>query len=221
MIPTFDLAYEYDPAFVPQPKSGQPELVWEMATMFPAQGAWTEEEYLTLTDATNRLIEFDNGYLEFLPVPTEEHQNLLIFLFDLLRAAAEPDLGKALFCGLRVKTGEKQFKEPDIVFMLKENFAKRSNRFWTGTDLAIEIVSSSPRDRARDYETEVANYAAAGVAEYWIVDPQDSKITVLTLPEGAEEYTEHGVFNPGQTATSVLLPGFQVDAQRCFDAAKS
>lgn len=197
------------------------EPVWELLSMYPPQGAWSVEDYLELTDGTNRRIEYDGGRVEFLSMPTEEHQDLIAYLFDLIRSVAVPERGKAYFSGLRVKTGAQQFREPDVVFVLRENFAKRDNRFWTGADLAIEVVSDDPKDRDRDYQLKVKNYAAAGIAEYWIVDPQESKITVLTLPEGAKEYAEHGVFKPGGTATSKLLEGFAVDVKACFDAAKA
>lgn len=221
LTPTFGYANDFDPAFVPRMKAGDPEYAWELVTMFPAQGTWTEEEYLRLTDSTNRLIEFTDGFIEFLPMPTESHQNILLFLMDVLRSIVTPEKGKVMFCGLRVKTGTKKFREPDLVFLSSKHFDKRDNRYWSGADLAIEIVSPDDRSIARDYEEKVAIYAAAGIAEYWIVDPQESKITVLTLPESKSEYAEHGVFRPGETATSKLLDGFVVDVKACFDAAKA
>ena len=54
--------------------------------------------------------------------------------------------------------------------------------------------------------------------EYWIVDPPEETLTVLTLD--GEGYVEHGVFGGGETATSVLLPGFAVDVTAVFDAAR-
>ncbi len=42
-----------------------PEPAWEVAHLFPAQGHWSEEEYLALN--TNRLVEFDQGVIEVLP----------------------------------------------------------------------------------------------------------------------------------------------------------
>ena len=50
--------------------------------LLPQQGAWSEEDYLWLTDHSNRLIELTDGYLEVLPMPTDEHQGLLGFLND-------------------------------------------------------------------------------------------------------------------------------------------
>jgi Uma2 family endonuclease len=54
------------------------------------------------------------------------------------------------------------------------------------------------------------------VPEYWIVNPQDETITVLTLAGGA--YVEHGLFRRGDTATSLVLPGFSVSVDAVFDA---
>ena len=46
----------------------EPEPTWEIARLFPAQGEWSAEEYLSLE--TNQLVEFSNGVLEFPPMPT-------------------------------------------------------------------------------------------------------------------------------------------------------
>ena len=43
--------------------------------ILPPQGRWSEEEYLLLTDHRNRLIEFTDGFLEPLPMPTDKHQS--------------------------------------------------------------------------------------------------------------------------------------------------
>ena len=216
----FDSPTDFDPSFIPPPVEGMPTPVWELATMYPPQGAWTEEEYLQLTDETNRRIEFTDGNLEFLPVPTLTHQLILVWLFELLRDHVKAaDAGLALPSGTRVRTPDGEFREPDIVFVLKAS-PKRGERFFSGADLVVEIVSGSTKDRQRDLVSKVAIYAAAGIPEYWIVDPQESKITVLALPEGTSEYAEHGVFHSGETATSKLLDGFVIDVKACFDAAK-
>ncbi len=48
--------------------------------LMPLQGLWTEQQYLKLTDQTNHLVEFDDGSIEVLPTPTEEHQAILEYL---------------------------------------------------------------------------------------------------------------------------------------------
>ncbi|MDP9373962.1 MAG: hypothetical protein M3Q65_16195 [Chloroflexota bacterium] len=43
-----------------------------LADLLPRQGG-NAEGYLWLTDGTNRLIEFTDGQIEVLPMPTEDH----------------------------------------------------------------------------------------------------------------------------------------------------
>lgn len=48
--------------------------------LLPEQGNVSEADYLWLTDDTSRLIEYTDGYVEMLPAPTDEHQNILGWL---------------------------------------------------------------------------------------------------------------------------------------------
>jgi Uma2 family endonuclease len=82
----------------------------------------------------------------------------------------------------------------------------------------MEVVSDGTENRQRDLEIKREEYAQAGIAEYWIVDPQEQTVTVLTL--GGTAYREHGVFQHGQQATSVLLPGFAVGVTDVFNAGQ-
>jgi Uma2 family endonuclease len=86
--------------------------------------------------------------------------------------------------------------------------------YWDGADLVMEVVS--PDDPARDLETKRREYAQAGIPEYWLVNPLDETIMVLTLLENASVYEVHGVFDRSSVAESVLLPGFTVDVDACF-----
>jgi Uma2 family endonuclease len=51
--------------------------------------------------------------------------------------------------------------------------------------LVVEVVS--PNQENRDYRYKRSEYAARGVAEYWIVDPIAQKVTVLEWVEGFYE----------------------------------
>jgi Uma2 family endonuclease len=81
----------------------------------------------------------------------------------------------------------------------------------------MEVVSEDPKDRKRDYEKKLTDYAEAKVAEYWIVDYERRVVMVHRL-EG-DEYKLHGEFTPGQQAASALLDGFAVDVEGLFAAA--
>jgi len=51
---------------------------WEVALLFPAQGEWSEDDYLWLTDHTRCLVEFTDGHIEVLPMPTDAHQRIVL-----------------------------------------------------------------------------------------------------------------------------------------------
>ena len=183
--------------------------------ILPPQGEWTEEEYLVLTDHRNRLVEFTDGFLEVLPMPTQEHQMLLKFLFLAFFNFFEPKGGNVLFAPLRLRIRAGKFREPDLLLLRTAGDPRAKNRFWEGADLALEIVSEDRPER--DLSDKRGDYAEAHVPEYWIVNPKSQTITVLHLHEDA--YEEAGVYRRGDSAKSVLRPEFSVDVARVFDAA--
>lgn len=198
-----------------KPEFGEP--VWELAHLFPNQGTWTEEDYLALD--TGRLIEFSNGYLEFPPMPTMSHQDIVYFLHKLLRAfVIRHQLGKVYFAPVPVRLGRQEYREPDVFYVSTSRVLEAAGTYPSGADLVMEVVSGSPADRDRDLVRMRRDYALAGIPEYWIVDSQEEVIIVLRL-EG-NEYAEHGRFGTGDTATSALLPGFTVPVAEVWAAAE-
>jgi Uma2 family endonuclease len=198
------------------PKDFEP--AWDLVSLYPPQGEWTDHDYLSFVKKldTHRLIELVDGRIEVLPVPTEEHQSIVAFLYEALVGFVRPrKLGKVLFTGLRVRLRSRNFREPDVVFLSKKNEGKRGSRYWSGADLSMEVVSKDDPDR--DYVDKRREYARAGIREYWIVDPRDRTITLLVLK--GRSYTRHGVYKDGQKVTSVLLSGFAMDVSAVFDAA--
>lgn len=198
--------------------ASEADYAWELATLYPQQGNWSEAAYLDVTDGTNRRIELVDGRLEFLPMPTELHQALVGFLYHaLLQFVTQGGSGIVPFPPLRVRVGPGQYREPDVLFLRTENARLRANRAWQGADLVMEVVSPDPKDRQRDYEAKPLEYAAARISEYWIVDPERQVVTVYRL-EG-EHYAAHGEFGRGQRAASPLLDGFVVDVTELFVVA--
>lgn len=191
----------------------QGEPVWEIAHLFPAQGEWTVEDYLALD--TNHLIEYTNGYVEVLPMPSLWHQELVFLLQRLLwEFVTERGLGKVWGAPLPVELWSKKFREPDIIFVAAAKVPPRTTTYLRNVDLVVEVVS--PDDPNRDYEKKRSEYAKAGIPEYWIVDPLKKLITVLVLQGG--QYQVHGEFKPGAVASSVHLAGFTVPVATLFSA---
>jgi len=116
---------------------------------------------------------------------------------------------------LRVRVREGNYCEPDVMFMLTEHRERRTPRFWHGADLVMEVVSED--DPARDLIHKRSDYAAAGIPEYWIVDPRDRSVTVLSLDPATSAYAEAGRYVGEQLAVSILIPGFEVNVREVFD----
>lgn len=176
----------------------------------------TETLYLRLTNHTSRLIEYTDGVLEPLPLPTRSHQLILAYLYEQFVAAVRPIGGLVLFAALRLQIRPGKFREPDLLLLRDERDPRNQEAYWLGADLVVEIVS--PDNPERDLITKRADYAEARIPEYWIVDPQTTTITVLALHGTA--YTEHGTFGRDVHATSVLLPGFGVAVADVFAAVQ-
>lgn len=191
------------------------EPAWEVALLFPAQGEWSEDDYLWLTDHTRGMVELTDGHLEVLPMPTDEHQRIVLFLYRALYAfLATRGLGVVLVAPLRLRLRTGRYREPDLLLLLSANDPRRRNRYCTGADLVVELVS--PDDPQRDLVRKRREYARAGILEYWIVNTASEQILVLRLAGAA--YVEHGVFRRDTQATSALLEGFTVPVAAVLNA---
>jgi Uma2 family endonuclease len=181
---------------------------WDIAKLYPAQGFWDEDDYLALN--TNWRVEFDDGSIEVLPMPTTAHQLTVLFLYRMLFAfVSSRKLGTVLAAPLPMRTLKTKYREPDVLFLFAKHQARRGNRFWQGADLVMEVVSKGKKERRRDLVLKRKEYAATGIPEYWIVDPLKSEVVVLQLSNG--QYVVAGRYGSGQKVKSVLLRGFEVD----------
>lgn len=187
---------------------------WEdvLEELLPKQGSWNDEQYLTLTDSAHRLVEFTDGVLEVLPIPTDGHQSIVKFL--LFDRFITPQGGTVLFSPLRLQIRPGKYREPDLIVLRSASDPRRQDRYWMGADLVVEVVS--PGRVELDTVEKRADYAEARVPEYWIVNPENQTITVLKLSDGA--YEELQVFQANDAARSALLSGFTVPVTVVFAA---
>jgi len=193
-------------------RSRRGEPVWELATLYPEQGGWSEEEYLRLD--TNRLVEYDNGVLEFLPMPKISHQRIVRVLFLLLESLTKAHGGEVFTAPTRLKVSPRKYREPDLVYVLDASRAAGSDDYFQAADLVMEVVSEGADSHERDYVKKRRNYAAAGIPEYWIVDPHMKRVTVLVLARG--KYAKHAEAGPGETAQSAMFKELRVRVSDLF-----
>jgi Uma2 family endonuclease len=72
--------------------------------------------------------------------------------------------------------------------------------------LVVEVVS--PNQSSRDYRHKRSEYAARGIAEYWIVDPIQNQVTVLEWIEG---FYEEMIYKGDQAIASPVLTNLKID----------
>jgi Uma2 family endonuclease len=197
--------------------SGYGQPTWDVARLFPAQGCWTEEDYLELKP--NRWVEFSHGFVEFLATPTLTHQLAALYLYRTLESfVSTQQLGTALAGPYRVRLWEGKYREPDILFVGAKHASRLTENYCRGADLVMEVVSDGEENHRLDRETKRDEYAKARIPEYWIVDPEQARITVLCLD--GRSYRVLGEFARGDQAVSKLLAGFHVDVTSAVTAKR-
>jgi Uma2 family endonuclease len=179
----------------------------------PRQGEWTYDAYAALPDDDKRY-EIIDGVLYMTPSPMEWHQRAATRLTTYLTIYIDfAGLGR-VYATFDVVLTPKNVVEPDILVVLNKNMAKITNSHIVGgPDLVVEIASPSTAklDRSKKYDL----YAQAGVSEYWIIEPTEYTIEVLTLQ--GSTYSLVGVFSGDDLLPSHVIPDFPVPVRKIFD----
>ncbi len=166
----------------------------------------TLEEFLDADVDEDYRYELARGVLEVNQVANDPHRDVVC---NLYRGVARYD---AQHPGVIHSFGggnEFQFlipglasgRNPDLGVVLRG--APRDWRRRRVPVLAAEVVSRG--SITRDYVTKREEYLAYGLLEYWIVDPLERMVTVLTR---RGDIWSEAVFRGDQAIASLVLPGF-------------
>lgn len=189
----------------------QREPTYAIVDLFPAQGEWTEEEYLALD--TSRIVELSDGRLEVAEMPTDFHQLIVVRLIAALYPfVVAHQLGHIRVAPLRVRLWPGKFREPDLVFMAAAHADRLGERYWGIPDLVAEVIS--PDNADLDRVVKKGEYARAGIPEYWLVDTEQKTVEVYLLAR--EDYVLSQKLEESDTLTSAQLPGFQLSLADLF-----
>ncbi len=142
-----------------------------------APRSWSYEEFAELPDDGNRY-EIIAGEVYMTPSPRPIHQRVALRLGVVLDPFVVRHALGAVFMGpIDVLFGEKDYLEPDLVFVRRERMAIVSDRGIEGVpDLVVEVVSHSTAARDRGLKRE--RYASFGVPQYWVVDIERKQVEV-------------------------------------------
>lgn len=102
--------------------------------------------------------------------------------------------------------------EPDLTVVLNENVSRIGEQYIDGAvDLAVEIIS--PGTAATDRGAKYVEYEAAGVAEYWLIDPIRKKAYIHHLNDEGIYSVISSSMSDSKLLTSSLLKGFQLSSE--------
>ena len=181
----------------------------------PTSKKITFAEYLNYDDGTNNRYELVNGELVLMPPASFLHSDIIDFIADLFKALSrEHKLDIKIKTGdVGIRTGMNSSRIPDIAVIDGQSWQSyhrdRSAVIEDNLMLAVEVVSPGAEQIERDYIDKVAEYQETGIAEYWIVDPMEQKISVLVLEKGGYSKT---VFSGDKMIVSPTFPQLNVTA---------
>jgi Uma2 family endonuclease len=162
-------------------------------SLVPPTAGWTVDDLYRLPDTGVRYELFDGSLLAS-PAPALRHVRAATLLRDLLLAQAPRDFKIAQDAGLTVH-GRRTYFIPDICVVRAVSLDKDADQL-DQDDVLLAVEVLSPSNPGNDLVLKRHYYAAGGVPQYWIVDPEYRKLTVLTLD--GDSYSDRAVVEPGR-----------------------
>lgn len=184
----------------------------------------TFEEYLEFDDGTDDRYELIDGELFALPPESEPNDYIANLLFlKLVEAGLPPRLvrpGKAEIQVPVLQKGDAANRYPDFLILEEAHLSLTRKRLTIKLDapppqLVAEVLSPGKANRDRDLIRKRAQYAKRGIPEYWLIDPENQSVTVLTI-EG-DEYVEVDSFQGSHIITSPQFPQLQLTPAQLFE----
>jgi len=177
----------------------------------------TVHDYLSLADGGPRY-ELIQGELRMAPAPNTRHQRisreLELLICNHLR---EHPAGELLHAPCDVFLSEINVLQPDLLYISRNRAKLISERGVEGApDLVVEILS--PTSEKQDRGAKKAVYAAAGVTEYWIVDPERETVEVYFPRQDPTILA--ATYHAGDTLKTDQLPHLELDLEAVFAPAR-
>ncbi len=173
------------------------------------------EEFYEADSQEGYVYELAKGVLEVVDVPRIPHayvlQRLDMFAFAFM--SLRPGVIHLYATEARLQMpGMLSDRHPDRAIYLTAPPDKERWLDWV-PDIAIEVVSPGGESRERDLQTKREEYLAAGVREYWVIDPDAEE--VLVLRRAGDTWRERRA-KASDRVTTRLLPGFDLAVRELF-----
>lgn len=153
-------------------QSALAEVLTERTMTFAAWAALSEDEPGELVDG--RLVQEE--------VPDAIHEVIVTWVIGLLRGWIIAQGGLVLGSDAKFMVSPPRGRKPDAsAYLPGSRKPPRRGAIGVPPDIMVEVVSPTPRDARRDRVEKLREYAAFGVAWYWIIDPQEGTLEILEL----------------------------------------
>jgi Uma2 family endonuclease len=178
----------------------------------------TMEDYLAYDDGTDRRYELVDG--ELVEMPTESPENCKLAKLLMLELAKYISIVLINLKDMEVAVSGKRAKVrlPDLTILSEEGYTalagQRRNLITQDMPppaLVIEVVSPGQENHDRDYRYKRTEYAARGINEYWIIDPDMQQVTLCLWVNGQYEDT---LYQGDTSIQSTVVPGFNLSANQ-------
>lgn len=182
----------------------------------------TLEEFEFAEAAEGKFYELSRGVITMIDVPKRKHLAQLVAIRKQLSAfeVANPDVVYGVLSGGECKIpveGLISERHPDLaIYKTAPPSDVEESEIWASwiPEIVIEVVS--PSSVHRDYKEKPEEYLQFGIREYWIVDAEKQQVAVLRRSRG--KFAER-IVRPGELYSTELLPGFEFDCGKVFEAA--
>lgn len=161
----------------------------ERAEARAKRGPYTWNDFIELDEDDPR--ELVDGELVEVEVPTRTHERIVAQIIALLSHWTwERNAGEVLASSYKIRIDERRGTMPDVQFYRAGNLPHGQERGLEQgrPDLVVEVVS--PSSRSKDSVQKLHDYAAIGVPEYWLFDPEARTLERLVLREGTYSIIE-------------------------------
>jgi Uma2 family endonuclease len=174
-------------------------------------------EYLS-TSETTRPRELRYGILREPPSRFFCHQRIVLRIAQALSTHVESrSLGQVAVAPLDVVLDRDRslIVQPDVLFIASDRLAIVDKQVWGAPDLVVEVVS--PCSAAYDRSEKFRWYQHYGVREYWIVDPDERRITVIDFTTRSPEQRVADLLT---TTRSTVLPDLQISVAELLEGRR-
>lgn len=176
----------------------------------------TYEEFLEITEESEKRYELIDGELYILSSPLYPHQKAVTCLLTVFVSWFTGKKCEALTAPFYVTLQKSESNicvvQPDILVICDHDNIDGKGRYKGTPTLVVEVLSDSTR--SKDFLKKTDLYMRTGVKEYWIVNTKEKEIFIYSFKDNDVEEVKS--YKSGEKAESRVFKGLIVELSKVF-----